>query len=156
MIVIADTSPLVVLVKIMHTEILPSLFGSIVLPPAVVAELADVRRPQIVRDFIASPPPWLWVRRPSAIESIPGLDEGERQAISLARELGADLLLMDEEKGRATASHSYDRHGGNPGAGRRPRATGPGRRLHAPEGDRLLDQSPSAGRAIRSFPTSAR
>jgi predicted nucleic acid-binding protein len=103
MIVVADTSPLIVLVKLAYADVLPHLFRSIVVPPAVAAELDDLRRPQLIRDFIANLPPWLLVRQPSAIESIPELDEGERQAISLARELGADLLLMDEEKGRAAA-----------------------------------------------------
>lgn len=56
MIVVADTSPLIVLIKLAYTEVLPQLFGSIVLPPAVVTELADVRRPHNVRSFIASPP----------------------------------------------------------------------------------------------------
>ena len=87
MIVVADSSPLVVLVNIGHVRILPALFREVVIPPQIAAELADARRPQSVRDFIADRPPWLYVRTPACVELIPDLHEGECAAISLAREL---------------------------------------------------------------------
>jgi predicted nucleic acid-binding protein len=102
-IVIADSSPLVALVNIGHISILPLLFREIVIPPEIARELSDARRPQSVRDFIAAAPPWLRVQAPARVEPIPDLHEGECAAISLACELGADLLLMDETAGRAVA-----------------------------------------------------
>jgi predicted nucleic acid-binding protein len=54
MIVVADSSPLIVLVNIGHVQILPTLFQEVFIPPQIAAELADPKRPQGVRDFIFS------------------------------------------------------------------------------------------------------
>jgi predicted nucleic acid-binding protein len=103
MLVIADTSPLIGLLKIGHVDVLPRLYGSVVIPPQVAAELASRKRPPEVQAFIAAAPPWLSTRSPAKVEEIEGIDLGERAAISLARELKADLLLIDESKGREAA-----------------------------------------------------
>jgi predicted nucleic acid-binding protein len=103
MLVVADASPLVGLVKIGHADVLAALHGAVVIPPQVAAELASPRRPAGVQAFMASPPAWLSVRAPSHLEPIADLDPGELEAISLAKELGADLLLIDEAKGRGAA-----------------------------------------------------
>lgn len=104
-VVVADTSPLVALVNIECTHILPALFGSVIIPPRVGAELNDPRRSEAVRGFIAAAPPWLQIREPGRVEAIPSLHDGEREAISLALELGAHLLLIDDREGRAAAIH---------------------------------------------------
>ena len=98
MLVIADSSPLIVLVNIGHVDVLPRLFGQIIIPPAVAQELASSTRPQAVRDFATMPPTWLRVQRPSTIQPIPQLHPGETEALSLALELHADLVLIDERK----------------------------------------------------------
>lgn len=98
MLVIADISPLIVLVNIGHVEVLPKLFGRIVIPPAVAQELTFPPRPQAVRDFAATPPPWLRIERPSIVQPIPELHPGETEALSLALELHADLVLIDERR----------------------------------------------------------
>ena len=103
MIVVADSSPLIVLVNIGHTEVLPALFREVVIPPQIAAELADAKRPQVVQEFIREKPAWLRIQAPVSMEPIPELHEGESAAISLARELRADLLLIDERDGRSAA-----------------------------------------------------
>lgn len=103
MLVVADASPLVGLVKIGHVDVLAALYGTVVIPPQVAAELGNPKRPAEVKAFMASAPPWLSVRAPSRLEAIDDLDPGELEAISLAKELGADLLLIDEAKGREAA-----------------------------------------------------
>jgi predicted nucleic acid-binding protein len=104
-VVVADTSPLIALLNIRHAEVLPTLFVQVIIPPAVASELAAPARPQVVRDFVAAPPVWLRIRRPAMIEEIPDLHPGEREALSLAIELHADLVLIDERKAYREAVH---------------------------------------------------
>jgi predicted nucleic acid-binding protein len=107
MLVVADSSPLIVLINIGHIDVLPRLFGQVVIPPEISAELHQPNRPRAVHEFIASGPIWLLERTPAAIEPIPALHAGELAAINLAQELKADLLLIDEIRGRQAAA---DRH----------------------------------------------
>jgi predicted nucleic acid-binding protein len=104
MLVVADSSPLIALINVGHIDILPQLFGTVIIPPAVISELRDAKRPQAIRSFIERPPIWLIERSPKTIESFPSLDAGEVAAINLALEMKADLLLIDESLGRRTAA----------------------------------------------------
>lgn len=56
MIVVSNTSPLNYLVLIQAVDVLPQLFGDVVLPSTVAAELLDPAAPARVREWIASPP----------------------------------------------------------------------------------------------------
>ncbi len=105
MIVVADTSPLNYLVLIDEADLLAALFGQVLVPAAVLQELQHSATPPKVRQWISNPPPWLEVR---SVTSTPApalmrLDIGEREAIQLALELEASVVLMDESEGRAVA-----------------------------------------------------
>lgn len=105
MIVVADTSPLNYLIQISCEDLLPQLYGRIVVPSAVMQELGDSGAPTIVRAWMLHVPSWIDV---CPIASSPDvalayLDLGEREAIQLAQEQHADLLLIDERKGRLEA-----------------------------------------------------
>jgi predicted nucleic acid-binding protein len=103
--VIADTSPINYLLVIGHIDILPALFGRVILPAAVWDELKHPKAPPVVRSWVASLPLWVDVR-PSLHfhdESLEALDAGEGAAIAPAIELHADLLLMDDEEGVSAA-----------------------------------------------------
>ena len=105
MIVVADTGPLRYLVLIEHSHVLPVLYGRVLVPPAVITELSKERTPSVVQQWIAQPPDWLVVQDP-ARDLVPvdqSLGAGERAAISLAEELAADALLIDERDGRREA-----------------------------------------------------
>ena len=65
MIVIADTSPIDYLILIGEIELLPALYGRVLIPPSVREELGRLRAPQAVRIWIGDPPDWLEVRKPS-------------------------------------------------------------------------------------------
>lgn len=103
MIVVADSSPLVVLVNTGYVHVLPALFGRVVIPPEVAAEVADARRPESVRKFMEAPPDWLEIRSAGRVAAIAGLHPGETAAIALAQELSADRLIIDERSGRQAA-----------------------------------------------------
>lgn len=104
--VVADAGPLHYLVLIGQIDVLPRLFANVAVPPVVRDELDRPNTPASVRAWIASPPSWLSVVAGQPAVTDPasaGLDDGERAAIALATALHADLLLMDDRTGVATA-----------------------------------------------------
>lgn len=103
MIVVSDTSPLNYLVLIRHEDVLPTLFGRVIAPRAVLTELAHPDSPTVVRTWANAPPSWLEVRSPSRIDPQIRLGPGESEALSLAKELNADAVLIDERRGFLTA-----------------------------------------------------
>jgi predicted nucleic acid-binding protein len=106
MLVVADTSPVHYLVLIQHEAILPALYEQVAIPPAVLADLQQSRTPDLVRAWVTYPPAWLEVRQPRQgldVRQFPRLGAGEREAIALAHELQAPLLLIDDADGRAEA-----------------------------------------------------
>jgi predicted nucleic acid-binding protein len=106
MIVVSDTSPINYLVLIEFQDLLPKLFGRILIPKAVERELRAHGTPEPVRQFVASAPDWLEVRSaPEVPATLEHLDSGEREALALALAVGAELILLDERKGRQAAEN---------------------------------------------------
>ena len=98
--VIADTGPINYLILIEHIDVLPALFEKVILPSVVRDELTAAT--PLVRQWIADPPAWVEVRKTSNVHqdaSLESLDAGEGDAIALAVEIHADLLLMDDREG---------------------------------------------------------
>jgi predicted nucleic acid-binding protein len=62
--VITNNTPLRYLVFLGYEMILRDLFTHLIVPPAVVNELQHAKTPARVRTWMASPPPWLEIRRP--------------------------------------------------------------------------------------------
>jgi predicted nucleic acid-binding protein len=100
--VVADTTPLRYLVEIGYEYLLPQLFTKIWIPGTVAGELRHERTPVAIRQRATQFPSWIEVRKidgsPAAHE-LACLDRGEWEAIELAKELQADLLLIDERTG---------------------------------------------------------
>src|SRR5882724_11522876 len=105
MIVIADTTPINYLILIEEIDVLPKLYGRVVIPRAVSEELMHSRAPLKVQEWMKQPPDWLEVLSPTVIidAKLARLDAGERDAIALAEELSADQLIVDEVLGRREA-----------------------------------------------------
>jgi predicted nucleic acid-binding protein len=104
MIVISDTTPLNYLILIKRIEILRQLYEHVVIPPAVLAEMTSSDSPLAVSKWAVNRPMWITVRQVSASSSIEEeIEEGESQAILLAEELGADLVLLDDLRARQIA-----------------------------------------------------
>ncbi len=104
--VVSDSSPLIHLAKIGRLELLRLLFGEVLVPEAVYRECVieggereDARRIAEAR----------WIRvlkiRDERLRKVLAreLDEGEAEAIVLALEEGADLVLLDEREARRVA-----------------------------------------------------
>jgi predicted nucleic acid-binding protein len=106
MIVVADTSPLNYLIQIACDSLLPQLYERTVVPSGVMQELGHAGAPAVVRAWLIRVPDWIEVSVPTAPPDaeLAFLGLGEREAIQLAQEKQADLLLMDERKGRLEAT----------------------------------------------------
>ena len=107
MIIVSDTSPLNYLILTDYQGVLPVLFGQIIIPQAVLNELQHAKTPQKIKSWIITKPIWLEVRTVSATpkNKLENLDYGEREAIFLAEELGAEAILIDEKDGRREAAN---------------------------------------------------
>ncbi len=108
MAVVSNTSPLNYLILTGYDHLLPELFGSVVLPEAVANELRSDLAPPVVRQWMSSLPAWISV---SSVPTLPAdlrsLDQGEAEAIALALATGAELVLLDERKGRRAARERH-------------------------------------------------
>lgn len=103
MIVISNTTPLNYLILIDAISILAALYRKIAIPVAVRDELCAPGASQLVRDWATHLPEWVSVHSVrAAVPSLP-LDRGEADAISLALELRADLVLLDDRAARMAA-----------------------------------------------------
>ena len=108
MIVISDTTPLISLIKINHLELIGDLFGEIQIPDAVYRELVSNKKYTAEADKIKN---YKSIKRVKVenetsvqlLRRATGLDIGESEAIILSDQIKADLLLMDEVKGRQVA-----------------------------------------------------
>jgi predicted nucleic acid-binding protein len=103
MLVISDTSPLNYLVLIDAVHVLPAMYGRILIPSAVAAELGADGAPSKTRQWFAQRPAWLEIHPVIQPVLYLGLDAGEAQAINLANTLHADLLLIDERRATSVA-----------------------------------------------------
>ena len=99
--VIADTGPINYLILTGDIDVLPVLFDRVILPSVIRDELKHRKAPPAVQRWIADPPLWAEVHQTSnAYDAfMEELDAGEEDAIALAVELRADLILMDDRDG---------------------------------------------------------
>jgi len=95
--VVCNSSPLIGLQQIGQLSLLNALFGTIAVPPAVTQEVApSVMLPE-------------WVEQKNLVQSIgplimkASLGPGESEAISLALESNARLIILDDRPARRLA-----------------------------------------------------
>ena len=103
MIVVTDTTPVNYLILIDQVHLLKELYGRLVLPRAAHEEMRREKTPEKVRAWAGRLPDWVEVREAASPDPALKLGVGEREAIALAEELGADLLLVDDAKARREA-----------------------------------------------------
>lgn len=104
--VVSNAGPLITLAKIQRSQLLKDLFGHIVIPRAVFEEvvLRGAGQPAAEETRSAG-----WIKTRSAVDDLSvavlreSIGAGESEAIVLAQELGADLLLLDDALARRKA-----------------------------------------------------
>jgi len=107
LIVVSDTSPILNLARIGRLELLPLLYHQVLIPSAVYEELTASRRdlPPVI-DLASQQ--WLIVAIPNDQKRVEelreNLDPGEAEAIVLAIERRANVVLVDERRARRTAT----------------------------------------------------
>jgi uncharacterized protein len=107
MIIVSDTSPIINLAAVGQLDLLRQLYQHLIIPQAIYDEIviAGAGQPGAVEVKAAG---WIETRRlrDQALLKVLllELDRGEAEALALAAELKADLLLIDESKGRAIAA----------------------------------------------------
>lgn len=120
MIVVSDTTPILSLLKAGRLELLKDLYQTVVIPKAVYSELTSNANYQDEREEIEKCA-FLVVEKVydrdsvSALRNATGLDYGESEALVLYMEKKADLLLIDEQKGRGVAKKMSVEHVGTMG-----------------------------------------
>jgi len=104
MIVVANTTPLIGLASIQRFNLLRKLFGELSIAQAVYDEAVVAGHESGGAKHEVSTATWIKtvsVKDRLAVEVLlDEMDLGEAETVVLARELGADWVLMDEKKGR--------------------------------------------------------
>lgn len=102
---VVNTSPLIVLTKLQRLDLLPALYGDIVIPQAVADEV--MAKPELVTPELQRLLDGSSVRvaeNRTLVRTLTlDLGTGEAEAIAVAAEIGDALLVMDDLDGRRVA-----------------------------------------------------
>ncbi len=102
--VISNTTPILSLLKIDKIDILKELYGKIIIPLAVYQEIEKGKYKQYYQDITLLN--WIEIKKIQDTNSTDyffDLDDGEAEVLILAKEINADLVLLDEIIGRRYA-----------------------------------------------------
>jgi len=105
--IVSNTTPIISLLKISRLDILKELYSEISIPYAVFQEIEAGKNKGYYQDL--SNIDWIKIVKiqdKQALKYFLDLDAGEAEAIVLATEIGADLILIDEKLGRFHAKHA--------------------------------------------------
>ena len=107
MIVVSDSTILIGLAKIGELNLLKKVFSKIYIPEEVFKEVVEKGRKKPGSEDIKTAS---WIKSKSVKDKIQvaflmgNLEKGEAEVLVLAKELKADLVLVDEEKARKSAA----------------------------------------------------
>ena len=104
--VISNTTPIISLLKIGKLNLLKKIYGEISIPNAVFLEIEKGKN----KDYYIDLSTLEWIHRQqvqdkNALHYFFDLDAGEAETIVLAKEINADLVIIDESLGRRFAKH---------------------------------------------------
>lgn len=104
--VVSNSTPLIALSKINMLNIIKEFFGTIIIPDGVFIEVATDKIERAGKEEVAKAK---WIKTKKITNNLAAeflsvnLDVGEAEAITLAKEIEADLLLIDDRDGRKAA-----------------------------------------------------
>ena len=106
-IIVSDTSCIGYLLQINCLNLLQIIYGEIIIPESVNTEILNLEiKGHNLSEFNSAT--WIKIYQVKDISNVQQyqsiLDKGELQAISLAIDLSADLLIIDEKLGRIVAT----------------------------------------------------
>jgi predicted nucleic acid-binding protein len=96
--IVSNTTPIISLLKLSKLEILKNLYSEIIVPKAVYEEVEAGKNKPYYKDLNKFQ--WMQIREVADRNSLKffyNLDTGEAEAIVLAKEINAQLLLIDEK-----------------------------------------------------------
>lgn len=103
--IVSDTSPLVAFAFLGLQDMLPRILGEVIIPPAVAREIGQPRYG--FNGVDANELPGVITRRPTDAHFVQQLrarvDEGEAEALALAVEIHAELIVIDDAAARSAA-----------------------------------------------------
>lgn len=105
--IVSNTTPIISLLKLNRLKLLKQLYSQIYIPQAVYEEIEAGKSKVFYKDL--SKIDWINIVRikdKQAVKYFLDLDAGEAEAIVLASEIKADLVLLDEKLGRFHAKHA--------------------------------------------------
>ena len=105
--VVSNTTPIISLLKIGKLEILKDLYDEIYIPQEVFNEIEAGKHKKYYLNLLTFE--WIKIEQIQDRKSIAyflDLDKGEAEAIVLATESEADLILLEESPGRFHAKHA--------------------------------------------------
>jgi len=105
--VVSNTTPIISLLKLNRLDLLQQLYGQILIPLAVYREIEAGKTKGYYKDL--SKIDWisiLEIKDKKSVKYFLDLDQGEAEAIVLATEFNADLIILDERLGRFYAKHA--------------------------------------------------
>ncbi|MFO7657506.1 MAG: DUF3368 domain-containing protein [Bacteroidales bacterium] len=105
--VVSNTTPIICLLKLSKLDLLKELYKKIFIPEAVYQEISNGKNKGYYQDL--SKIDWITIQKiqdKTALKYFLELDAGEAEAIILATEIGANLIIVDEKLGRFHAKHA--------------------------------------------------
>jgi len=105
--IVSNTTPIIPLLKLNRLELLQKLYQQIYIPSAVFNEIEAGRKKGYYQDL--SKIDWIniaEIQDKQAVKYFLDLDSEEAEAIVLATEIKADLIILDEKLGRFHAKHA--------------------------------------------------
>jgi predicted nucleic acid-binding protein len=105
--IVTNTTPLISLLKLSRLDVLRELYREVFIPTAVYNEIEAGKHKSYYQDLLKLD--WIKitpVKDKQAVKYFLDLDAGEAEAIVLATELNADLVILDEKLGRFYAKHA--------------------------------------------------